>query len=181
MAMQYAAVTAVGKDRPGIVAGFSGALYRLGCNLEETTMTRLRGEFAMLLLVRLPESGSVEALRLGLEPVALSLDLSLGVRELQPDEAAASAASADGYILRVYGADRPGIVYAVTSALANRGMNITDLNTRVIPGEGGPVYVLVLEVDSAAESVEAVAPELERLRRELDVEIAFEPLERETL
>jgi glycine cleavage system transcriptional repressor len=181
--MQFVAITAVGRDRPGIVSAFSGALYRAGCNLEETTMTRLRGEFAMLLLVRLPEALSVEQLEEALRYSAAQLGLSLVVRPLAPEEAAPTTAEpAAGYILRVYGADKPGIVHAVASLLAERGLNITDLNTRVIPGAGGPVYVMLLEVDLPDGSgAEALRRELDRLSRELGVEITFGALESEAL
>ena len=105
------------------------------------------------------------------------------VRPLAPEDAAPTAAeSSAGYILRVYGADRPGIVHAVTSLLAERGLNITDLNTRVIGGAGGPVYVMLLEVDMPdGPGAEALRPELARLSRELGVEITFGALESEAL
>src|SRR3989442_15688483 len=51
---RYAMLTAFGQDRPGIVAALAEGLYHLGCNIEDTCMTRLRDEFAMMLLVRLP-------------------------------------------------------------------------------------------------------------------------------
>jgi glycine cleavage system transcriptional repressor len=178
--MSLVAITAVGQDRPGIVAEFSGALFHLGCNLEETTMTRLRDQFAMLLLVRLPEGTSEEQLLLTLQPVAGRLGLSLVVRGLG-EEAASAAEERDSYILRVYGADRPGIVHAVTALLAERGLNITDLNTRVIPGSGGPVYVLVLEVDAPAAAFEALRPDLERLKQGLSVDLSYSALEEEAL
>lgn len=178
----FAAITAVGTDRPGIVSAVTGTLFRLGCNLEETTMTRLRDQFAMLLLVRLPEGRSPEELRAAVSETAAELGLSLVVRELEGETPAAPANPEEGYILRLYGADQPGIVHRVTTALAERGLNITDLNTRVIPGSGGPVYVLLLELDAPPG---AVGPELEtalqRLRRELGVEITFDALEREAL
>jgi glycine cleavage system transcriptional repressor len=180
--MQFAAITAVGQDRPGIVAEFSGALFRLGCNLEETTMTRLRSEFAMLLLVRYPTDTTAQALTSELEPVAARLGLSLVVRPLDPSEVIpAEESTGQGYILRLYGADKPGIVHAVTALLAARNLNITDLNTRVIPGGGGPVYVMLLEVDAPSSAAEDLRPELERLSGELAVEISFSPLEQEAL
>ncbi|HEU4752350.1 MAG TPA: ACT domain-containing protein [Armatimonadota bacterium] len=179
--MPLIAVTAVGQDRPGIVAEFSGALFRLGCNLEETTMTRLRDQFAMLLLVRLPDAASPEELDRALQAAGSRLGLSVGIRPL-PGSPAGDAPEASGYILRLYGADRPGIVHAATALLAERGFNITDLNTRVIPGAGGPVYVMLLEVDApSAEAAEALRPELERLRRELGVDLSFSALEQEAL
>ena len=47
------------------------------------------------------------------------------------------------YLLSVHGADRLGIVAAVTRVVADAGGNITDLTTRLV----GPLYVLVAEVD----------------------------------
>ncbi len=41
-------LTAFSKDRPGIVADISQLIYENGCNLEESAMTNLAGEFAML-------------------------------------------------------------------------------------------------------------------------------------
>jgi glycine cleavage system transcriptional repressor len=174
------AVTAVGTDRPGIVSRFTGTFYRLGCNLGETTMTRLRDQFAMLLLAELPDGVTLEDLQSQLGSTAAELGLSLVVRALPGPHP--SGSEGEGYILRLYGADKPGIVHAVTSALGNRGLNITDLNTRVIPGADGPVYVMLLEVDLPdAATAEALKPELERLRGDLGVEIGFEALEREAL
>lgn len=176
------AITAVGSDRPGIVAQVTGALFRLGCNLEETTMTRLRDQFAMLLLVRLAAGGSVADLESGLMAAAEPLGLSVVVRPLPGDEDAPDQGEQDGYILRLYGADQPGIVHRVTSLLSERGLNITDLNTRVIPGGDGPVYVMMLELDApSAAATEGFEAELDRLSAELGVEIGFEALEREAL
>ena len=180
--MSVVAITAVGRDRPGIVAEFSGALYRLGCNLEDTTMTRLGSQFAMILLARLPDAGTAVALEEALRESAAQLGLSLAVRLLEEEERAPRESDGESYMLRVYGADHPGIVHAVTSLLAGEGLNITDLNTRVLPGSGGPVYVLLLEVDVPSEAAaERLRPELDRLRGELEVEISFSLLEREAL
>ena len=63
------AVTVLGGDRPGIVADVTAALAGLGGNLEDSTMTLLRGHFAMVVLVRTPAPvGAVEA---ALAPVAM--------------------------------------------------------------------------------------------------------------
>ena len=52
MPQQIIAVTVLGDDRPGIVADVTTALADLHGNLEDSTMTLLRGHFAMVLLVR---------------------------------------------------------------------------------------------------------------------------------
>ena len=49
-------VTLVGKDRPGIVAHVTNALYEEGCNLGETSMLRLGGNFSIMMMVQLSRS-----------------------------------------------------------------------------------------------------------------------------
>ena len=62
MTQQIIAVTVLGDDRPGIVADVTTALADLHGNLEDSTMTLLRGHFAMVLLVRTGAgAASVEA------------------------------------------------------------------------------------------------------------------------
>lgn len=178
----WMAVTAVGRDRPGIVARVTGALLDLGCNLGETSMARLRSEFAMILLVRLPAARSVEAAREALQLLGRDMDLTVTVRALSDEEARTAEEQGVAYILRVYGADRPGIVHAVTELLAREGFNITDLETRVIPGEGGPVYVMVLELNAPTEERgEAVRRELHALAARMGIEISSDRLDREAL
>ena len=44
-------LTVVGRDQPGIVAGLTDALYRTGANLGEASMTRLGGNFTIMMMV----------------------------------------------------------------------------------------------------------------------------------
>ena len=48
--MNDIAVTVIGQDRPGIIADVTEILAGLGLNLTDSTMTRLRGHFAMTLI-----------------------------------------------------------------------------------------------------------------------------------
>jgi glycine cleavage system transcriptional repressor len=178
--MPFFVITAVGVDRPGIVAEFTGVLYRQGCNLEDSTMTRLRDQFAMMLVVQAPDE-VLTSLETGLHVVASQLGLSVSVRPLA-EGAAEPEPAPERFILRVYGADRPGIVNAATSLLARHALNITDLNTRILPGAKGPVYVLLLEVEAPTpDAGTALEPELARLREELGMDISFERLDEEAL
>ena len=133
------ALAAVGRDCPGIVCGVSKVLYEHGCNVEDSSMTILRGEFAMILIVAVPEKVVVDQLRDQLQGVAQDRHLVLSFRELPTEGGGPQAPTEEGtpYIVSVYGADQPGIVYRVTSLLAERNVHITDVNTRV-GGEGTP-------------------------------------------
>ena len=52
--MTLHAITVLGHDRPGIIAETTGRLAGLGLNLEDSTMTLLRGHFAMMLVCEGP-------------------------------------------------------------------------------------------------------------------------------
>jgi glycine cleavage system transcriptional repressor len=140
----HVVVIAVGADRPGIVASVTGVLVQHGCNLEDTSMTILRGHFTMMLVVETPPDGDREALREGLTAAAAAVDVSLSVMPIE--EGVTESPPGDPWTVSVYGADRPGIVYGVASLLARLGINITDLTTRVAGTSDQPVYAMVLEV-----------------------------------
>ena len=52
--MSLFAVSAIGRDRPGIVAAVSRVLLDLEGNVEDSQMSILRGHFAVMLIVALP-------------------------------------------------------------------------------------------------------------------------------
>ncbi|NIQ92826.1 MAG: amino acid-binding protein, partial [Desulfuromonadales bacterium] len=56
-------LTAFGKDRPGIAADVTKTLYENGCNLEDTSMTRLADEFTLILLLTCPSAEVAEQLQ----------------------------------------------------------------------------------------------------------------------
>ena len=137
--MTLHAITVLGHDRPGIIAQTTGVLADLGLNLEDSTMTLLRGHFAMMLVCEgdLP-AADVERALAGL---AADGTLSVSVREVPAEPAQGAVGST--YVLTVHGGDRPGIVSAVAAEVARVGGNITDLSTRL----SGELYLLIAEVD----------------------------------
>lgn len=149
-------MTAVGADRPGIVASITGALLEVGGNLEETRAALLRGSFATVLAVAVPDGVSAGDVEAALRPVAEELGLGIWVGPAADRPAGPTPARA---VLSVYGADHPGIVHGMAVALATHGANIVDLTARVVGDP--PLYVLGIEFEH-----EAGAP-LDALRRAL--------------
>lgn len=137
--MNEYAVTVIGHDRPGIIADVAEILARLGLNLTDSSMTRLRGHFAMTLICAGTADGpDVEA---ALEPLSHHRSLLVTVRRVT--EEAAREQTGSHHVLTVHGADRLGIVATLTRILAEAGGNVTDLTTRL----SGSLYVAVAEVD----------------------------------
>ena len=178
--MSHFAVSALGADRPGIVAGVTGVLVDVGCNLEDTSMTILRGHFAMMLVVAGPDDLSADRLEDALAPVAAELDLVMAVRAIADD--VPTSPVGDDWVVSVYGADRPGIVHQVTRLLAERGVNVVDLSTKVIGDPDRPVYAMVLEVTLPKGTEPSdLEGDLRRLAEELGVECSLHPDEADIL
>lgn len=170
----YYAVSVVGPDRPGIVAGISEALYRLGCNIADSSCAMLAGEFAMILIISHPKPFTKAHLLEELKPACERLGMTLSVRSLHSGEEQRRVPAGEICQITVYGADQPGIVYRVTSALAARQINILDLNTKLVGSDDEPVYVMLLE----ATLPDGINPDdvehlLASLRAELKVEIGI--------
>ncbi len=169
----FLAITVVGHDRPGIIAQAAEILADCGMNLEDSSMTLLRGHFAMTLIC----AGDAEAARVeaALQPLADgSLDVT--VREVPSDHD--QRPLGDTYLVTVHGADRLGIVARLAGVLADAGGNITDLTTRLSNG----LYVLLAEVDlPASAQVDALRARLAEVSDELGVDAGLRLLENDEL
>jgi glycine cleavage system transcriptional repressor len=163
------AITVIGPDRTGIIAEVSEALAGVGANLSDSTMTRLRGHFAMTLICTGPAAGDVEK---ALAPLG---DLISAVRVVEPE--ADAGVAGEPYLVSVHGADRLGIVAAVTRVVAAAGGNITDLTTRLT----GPLYVLIAEVDVPRGVAGDLAARLAEAADELGVEVTLRRAESDLL
>jgi glycine cleavage system transcriptional repressor len=168
------ALSAIGRDRPGIVAGVSGALLQHGANIEDSRMAILGGHFTMMLIVSTPADADVEALQHELDEARGRLGLGALTLEEVADEHGFTRPEAS-HVVTVYGADHPGIVHSVASALADMGVNVVDVATHLVEEEGAPsIYAMMMEVDLPeglqAERLEADLREVaERERLDLSV------------
>ena len=175
--MALFAVLAVGADRPGIVAAVTGALAEAGANLDDTSMTILHGHFAMALVVGGPEGLDVAA---ALAPVAERLDLTVDVRPIA--EGTPPSPPGDRWSLAVYGADRPGLVAAVTAVVAEAGGNVVDLTTRVVGGPVRPVYAMQAQIAlPGAAAADVLAERLHRVADDLAVDCTLNPVDADLL
>lgn len=175
--LTHFAVTIISKDRPGIVADVTEVLYRLGCNIEDSSCTMLGGDFAMILVVSHEKPFSHADLDGEFRELHKRTGLRIHSRHLAEAEICPVQQEGELCLVSVYGSDQPGIVYRVTRALADRQVNITDLNTRLIGTVAEPVYVLMLEaILPTGMPLTDVESLLENLKKELQVEIGVRPI-----
>jgi len=167
------AITVVGHDRPGIIARTAEVLSAYGMNLEDSSMTLLRGHFAMTLICagQTPAVEVEHALTAAMDP-----SLAVTVRAV-PDELDGQPVGST-YLVTVHGADRLGIVARLAGTIAAVGGNITDLTTRLT----GDLYVLVAEVDlPPGADVAALESALASTSRELGVDTTLRQVENDEL
>jgi glycine cleavage system transcriptional repressor len=130
-------VTLVGRDAPGIVAGATQALFQNDCNLGETAMNLLGGNFTIMMMVEsaLSEDALADVLQSVVDAKGLRLHIDAIESHLH------ELAEPDVHV-SVYGSDRAGIITQVTSVLADAGLNILDLGSDVGGTEESPLYIM---------------------------------------
>lgn len=172
------ALAAIGRDRPGIVAAISRVLFEHGCNIEDSTMSMLRGNFAVMLVLAAPDGLAADELQAALAPTCRELGLLYDV--LPVDDRA--LVPQPTHHLSVYGADKAGILYRITDALASQGVNITDLASRLVGEADAAVYVVMLEL-ALPESCEPEALEthLRTIAFEVGVDLTIREVEDDLL
>jgi glycine cleavage system transcriptional repressor len=179
--MRTFAVSGVGLDRPGIIAAVAERLVAHGVNVADSEMAILRGHFTMMLLVTGPPDLDADALAAELRATGEELGMeALTLREVTEAHGSTTEPS---WVVSVHGADHPGILAAVTRALANAQVNVHDLHTRVVGEAGGkPLYVMFMEVappdDLAEDDLRAL---LRAAADSQQVDVSLQPLEPDVL
>ena len=143
--MTRAVISAMGEDRPGIVSEISRIVHDLNLSIEDSRMTVLGGEFAMLASVA---GGDLPLKRLEtkLGQLAERMELAFLFRRTQGRE---NVEGRVPYTVSVTAMDHPGIVYRVADFFSSQGINIYNLDTVTerAPHTGTPIFSLVMEVE----------------------------------
>ncbi len=121
----YLVISALGEDHPGIVNVLSRAILEHGCNIEDSRMTVLGGEFAAMLLVE----GKWNTLA-KIENSLPELERQLGMRIMSKRTGERAAGrNLLPYAVDVVSMDHPGIVNNLAGFFADRTINIEDMAT----------------------------------------------------
>ena len=142
-------ITALGEDRPGIVDELSNALTAHDLNIEDSRMSLLGGEFAILMLV----SGSSNSINTFMDET-FTLEASLRMKLLvKATRKKAETQTLAPYAVEVVSMDHPGIVRDIARFFSSRKINIIDLDTSryAAAHTGAPMFALHMTVEIAAE------------------------------
>ncbi|MES9844785.1 MAG: glycine cleavage system protein R [Candidatus Sedimenticola sp. PURPLELP] len=121
----YLVISALGNDRPGIVDNLSKAVFDNDCNITDSRMTVLGGEFAILLMVE----GQWNTLS-KLEDAIPGLEQQLGLTIIaKRTEERTAEVDLLPYTVEVVALDHPGIVHHLASFFSRHHINIEDMAT----------------------------------------------------
>lgn len=124
-------VTFIGDDRPGLVEQLSRVIERNGGNWHESRLSQLGGKFAGLILVSLPVDGG-PALEAELHALAASgISVRVTPTAVTSGREASTPAAGRDITLTVIGPDRRGIVREISHALAQRQINVLEMDSEV--------------------------------------------------
>jgi len=172
-------LSAIGSDRPGLVAELAQLIFDCGANLEDSRMTILGTDFAVILLCSSSDAEIGDRIAAGAKQLERDHGLTILQRSLESGERPAVPAPGNRlYRVEAIGEDRAGIVAGLCRVLADRGVNIAELTTRSRSGPGGAqsyeLHVLA-EVPDTVE-VPALRASLEREGDRLIIDVALLPI-----
>ena len=185
--MHYCLLSAQGPNRAGLVAEISGLLHQAQVNIMDSSMTTLRGEFVMMLLLEIPEALSLENLQAQGESIHA---LRLYWRSLTPEEALGTDPSDSSqpsaqtlyshqpsHAISVMGPDQTGLVYQVSVILAQRQLNICNVETQLLAQTQPRRYAIVMEIQATESDIPALKSALDDAKERLGVDIHLHPLQ----
>ncbi|XOV84257.1 MAG: glycine cleavage system protein R [bacterium] len=167
--MSRAVISTIGHDRPGLVSDITALASALALNIEDSRMTVLGGEFAVLMALQ----GAPEQLaqfQQQLDELCAGNNLAYIYRETQTRQ---SNPRVRPYVATIVALDHPGIVYAVAQFFSARQINIRDMHTDTRPAAhtGTPIFSVSLVAEVPADvRVHSLKAEFEAFCEDADLD-----------
>ena len=172
----YLVISAIGQDRPGIVDEVSAFVFAHQCNVEDSRMAVLGGDFALIMLVSGPQA-DVETLTAHLPELEKRSSLTIVSRPAK-SPSAPRAVPAVPYSLKAVGMDHAGIVHNIAHLLAGMGINVeaAETSTSHSPETGTPIFAMSMKLAVPGDlQAKSIREQLAKLGDELNVDITLEP------
>ena len=173
----YFMLSAMGKDRPGIVADVSEVIYECGGNIEDSSMNLLRNHFALLLLFSTEREEVNQKLSAALKRLEWEKNLVVFYSPITFEEAyPKSKEQTERFKVTTSGVDHAGIVFRVCRLLADCGINIIDMEThRVLSAESGtPLFEMDMDIEiPRSVSEQGLREDLHRLANGLMIDLVL--------
>ena len=166
-------ISAIGSDRPGIVSDLTGIITSHGGNIEESRMTRLGVDFAIIMLVSV-DSNWLESLEVSIQSIDELSIITKPTKILEKIKKGLKKCE-----INLSGADNEGIVQVLSKYLAEKSINILDMETYIsnAPITGTPLFNLKAITETTKKiKIPEIQSDLSQIESELGVEIVASEL-----
>ena len=172
----YLVISAIGQDRPGIVDEVSAFILAHQCNVEDSRMAVLGGDFSLIMLVSGLQN-DVKNLADHLPELQDKSSLTI-VSRSAGGPATSRAVPTVPYNLKAVGMDHSGIVHNIAHLLAGMNINVeaAETSSSPAPESGAPMFSMQMKLSVPANlHSDQIRSELNKLGQELKVDIIIEP------
>jgi len=170
----YLVISSIGTDQPGIVNELAKACSANQCNIIDSRMTVLGGEFAVVMMV----SGAWDAIA-KLENMLPALSKELNLTTTVKHTQARDTKPALAYSVNVVALDNPGIVHEIAQYFSNQNINIDDLQTGTYsaPHTGTQMFNLCMTIRISADThIASLRESFMEFCDEINLDAVIEPL-----
>lgn len=170
----YLVISTIGTDQPGIVNKLAKTCSSNSCNIIDSRMTVLGGEFAVIMMVSGPWD-SIAKLEKALPALSEELNLTTTVKHTKQRDSAPSLA----YTVSVVALDNPGIVHELAQFFSSQNINIDDLQTGTYsaPHTGTQMFNLDMSIRIPSNThIATLRDEFMDFCDELNLDAMIEPL-----
>jgi glycine cleavage system transcriptional repressor len=166
-------ISVMSKDRPGIIAGITGAIYRLGGDVADLNQTVLCGYLTMILSASFDPEVTREDLLAAISHIKTECKFEVSIKEIVPGtEEDATEYSTEIYTLTVQGPNKAGIVHGISQFCYEHNINIVDLATTLQNDQ----YTMALQLDllHCTSSIETLQNELDEYSTQQDLTLLIQ-------
>jgi glycine cleavage system transcriptional repressor len=164
--MDHIIISAFGVDKPGIVSHLTGTITTHGGNIEESRMMKLGSDFTTMILVSVSAEWT-ESLTVALGGIQ---GLQISIQKTSPFSMDATIPQCE---IHLTGADNEGLVYKVAARLAEKGINIEEMETGTenAPISGTILFTMTARVSHPELDIPRLDNDMNELADKLGVEI----------
>jgi glycine cleavage system transcriptional repressor len=165
-------ISVMSKDRPGIIADVTGAIFELNGDLADINQSVLCGYLTMILIATFANGVTPEDVVAKLSHVKSEIKFDVIVKAMDvPVEIAKSSLPKKTYIVTAQGKNKSGLVYGISSFCYQRNINILDLSTTLIDDR----YTMILQLDlTNIASIKDIRRDLDRYAEETGLHVMMQ-------
>lgn len=165
-------ISVMSKDRPGVIADITGAIYKLEGDLADLNQSVLCGYLNMILIATFDAEVTPEDVRAEISHIKTPVKFEVSIKVMdEPINVCYFPLPSETYIMTAQGKNKSGLVYSVSQFCYSLNINIRDLATTLREDQ----YTMILQLDlSQVESVAAVQEALAEFSKESGLKVMMQ-------